>query len=252
LAEINVLQKKLRKFLPCLLLLLPHFAGAQNSTQACRRLVLRGEVATSQRWTQPIGQGWSFSLLPIVPGRQGYSGWDLVVDRDRPTGFPDALLLATPPWGSISEREIGTTFGLRAQDAIGWNPRSFHFLIDPATFAEGQKQFRLLEPALDSGKPDAHSASSSQRLLELAQHSASGQLRILDARLNEGIADPAPFAQNWATQARHQPHTSLPAGSSGVTPHGSLQWIRFEVTLWLPADWRAPSGVQTTPSACAR
>ena len=235
--------------LPLFFVLLAALAPAQQRAGGCRKLVLQGEVAAGQRWSQPIGQGWSLALFPIAPGSQNYTGWDLVVDRTtQPAGYPDALLLASPPWGSISAREVGTTYGLRAQDAIGWNPRSFHFLTDPAEFAEGQKQFRQLAPALHSGRQDAASAASAQRLAALAAHAASGELRILDARLAEGIADPAAFAQNWAVQAGRQPHTSLKSGQP--SPRGSLQWIRFEVTLWLPAGWQTPSTQRTVPAPC--
>ena len=100
-------------------------------TQAvCEKLELLGEVHAAQEWKAAFGEGWVFRLIPIHPGNAGYSGWDLVVDREAGAGFPDALLLATPPYRSINEREVGTTFGVRAQDAIGWNPRSFHFLTD--------------------------------------------------------------------------------------------------------------------------
>ena len=109
----------------------PGYAGA---AQSCQRLVLDGDVNAGQEWSASIGQGWKFRLVPIPALDAGYSGWDLVVDRNPPAGFPDALYLATPPYNSINEREIGTTFGLRAQDAIGWNPRSFRFLTDPAAF----------------------------------------------------------------------------------------------------------------------
>lgn len=85
----------------------------------CHRLDLQGEVRAAQEWRTAIGQGWVLQLLPIASPHNEYSGWDLVVDQDPPAGYPDALLLATLPYNSINEREIGTTFGLRAQDAIG-------------------------------------------------------------------------------------------------------------------------------------
>ena len=102
---------------------------------ACQKIVLWGEVSAGQEWKAGFGQGWVFRVLPIdsaktPPGQASYSGWDLVVDREQPAGFPDALLMATPPYESINEREVGTTFGLRAQDSIGWNPRSFRFLTE--------------------------------------------------------------------------------------------------------------------------
>ena len=102
-----------------------------------------GEVSAGQEWKADFGQGWVFRLLPIDTsswaGKAGYSGWDLVVDREQPAGYPDALLVATPPYNSINEREVGTTFGLRAQDAIGWNPRSFRFLTNAAASGRARR-----------------------------------------------------------------------------------------------------------------
>ena len=122
---------------------------------ACTRVELTGKVNAGQEWKASLGEGWVLRVVPIAPGSAGYTGWDLVVDRDPPAGFPDALLLATPPYNSINEREVGTTYGLRAQDAIGWNPRSFRFLINPADFLQGQKLFLALSSQLQtpSGKP---------------------------------------------------------------------------------------------------
>src|SRR5215469_8429130 len=134
--------------------------AAVPPARSCQQLELRGEVTAEQEWNAAIGQGWVFRVLPIA----GYSGWDLVVDRDAPAGYPDAVLLATPPYGSINEREIGTTFGLRAQDAVGWNTRSFRFLTDAAQFRQAQQWFRQIEgPNATAGKPG--NASVLQRLL---------------------------------------------------------------------------------------
>src|SRR5215472_16512677 len=117
----------------------------------CQRVTLQGEVNSGQQWQASLGQGWVFRILPIPPLPEDYSGWDLVVDRDPPAGYPDALLLATLPYNSINEREIATTFGLRAQDAIGWNPRSFHFLTGVGQFRQAQQWFRQIA----SGGPNA-------------------------------------------------------------------------------------------------
>src|SRR5215469_15705482 len=96
-------------------------APALHAQKNCRRLDLAAELESGREWRADIGQGWVFRVVPV----QGHSGWDLVVDRDPPAGYPDALLLATPPYNSLNEREIGATFGLRVQDALGWNPRTF-------------------------------------------------------------------------------------------------------------------------------
>jgi hypothetical protein len=74
--------------------------------------------------------------------------------------------------------------------------------------------------------------------------------RIVDARLTAGVADAAPYAENWALQSRRRRiRTSLrPRGKS--TPKGKLDWMRFSVTLWLPGAWKAPAELHAAPGAC--
>jgi hypothetical protein len=231
----------------------PRVLAAPPRPDACTRVAFTGMVSLGQEWKTPLGEGWVFRFVPIVPGPFGYTGWDLVVDRDPPSGYPDALLLATPPYSSINEREIGTTFGLRAQDAIGWNPRSFHFLTDPDALREGQKQFRALGGTkiwTEKPEPSSREQAAEQRLLEINRKSSPGQFRILNARLTPGIADAAPFAQKWALQSSRTPHTIAPSATGQATPLGQLEGIRFSITLWLPKNWRAPSDLKATPASC--
>lgn len=225
-------------------------AGAPHAS-ACQRVVLTGEVDAGHEWKAGFGQGWVFRVVPIEPGKAGYSGWDLVVDQERPAGYPDALLLATPPYNSINEREIGTTFGLRAQDAIGWNPRSFHFLTDPAALREGQKLFL----ALDRSRPehgDPATAERTRKLMALEAKASAGEFRILDARLTPGMADAVPYAQNWAIQSARTPHTVVAPKGSAPSARGELEWMRFSITLWLPEGWKAPRGAQEGLGACEK
>jgi len=222
---------------------------------------MEGKVDSGHTWSQSFGQGWVFKLLPIKPGDQGYSGWDLAVDRSGGAGFPDALLLATPPYESINQREVGTTFGVRAQDAIGWNPRSFRFITDPSAFRKAQKLYFKLR-----GKPNAKRNDRnpkvevdevkrsdelkviSKDLMGISTHASVGQFRIVDARLTPGTANALPYAQNWALQQRNTPHTI--AATTSPTPYGKLEAIRFEITLWLPAEWKSPKTLQSAPSPC--
>lgn len=219
-------------------------AGCAGQARSCLKLELKGDVSAGQEWRAELGEGWVLRLVPIVPGQNGYTGWDLVVDRDRPAGFPDALLLATPPYGSINQREIGTTYGLRAQDAIGWNPRSFRFLISPAALGEGQRLFAQL----GSG---AAAARAGRGLIALQRQSAPGRLTILDAHLTPGAADPAPFAESWAQKSYGIQQSDEPPTHGNSSPLGELHWMRFFVTLWLPAGWKAPRGQVAAPAACS-
>ena len=231
--------------------------AAHPPKAACTRVVFEGEVSAGGYWTGPRGEGWVFRVVPIPPLQAAYSGWDLVVDRQPPEGFPDALLLATLPYNSINEREIGTTFGLRAQDAIGWNPRSFRFVASPGDFQEARQLF--LSVHADAGIPPKTGGSGDPkqgdrqvmaRLLEIRQHAASGEFRIVDAHIVPGVADPAPYAQTWSAASSQTPHTigEAPEGKSSAL--GALQWMRFAVTVWLPAGWVAPASVHGQRIAC--
>jgi hypothetical protein len=224
-------------------------AQAQNT---CQKIVLLGDVSMGHEWKAPIGQGWFFRVLPVQPAT--YSGWDLVVDRDPPAGFPDALLLATPPYNSINEREVGTTFGLRAQDAIGWNPRSFRFVTDAAEFAQAQTAYRELVRvgglrAGPTNKPTPEQAAATRKLIGLLRSSASGQFRIVDAHLAPGVADAQPYAETWALQSM-KTRQSYDSPGSTPTSLGQLHWISFSISLWLPASWKLPASMHATPSSC--
>jgi hypothetical protein len=230
-------------------------------SQQCRRVVMNGKVSASREWSRSFGQGWKFRVIPIKPGEKEYSGWDLVVDRDSGAGFPDALLLATPPYDSISQREIGTTFGLRAQDAIGWNPRNFRFLVNPADLRKAQKLYFTMranqdesgkgkgQPSVTSGKAaEADTEVASRSMMEIVKRSAAGQFRILNAELTPGTANALPYAENWALQQRNTPHSITMTETP--TPYGKLDSLEFEITLWLPASWKVPKGTASSSSSC--
>jgi hypothetical protein len=224
----------------------------------CEKVVVMGEVSAGQEWKAEFGEGWVFRVLPIAPGKAGYSGWDLVVDREQPAGYPDALLLATPPYNSINEREVGTTYGLRAQDAIGWNPRSFRFLTNKAQFNEWQKLFLSLgrTPGWNgrtsaSGGNAAETPGMRRKMEQMIGQSSAGEFRIVDARLAPGIADAAPYAENWAAQSERTTHSNEAATGGAGTPLGELHWMRFSVTLWLPDGWNAPRERHAARGACS-
>jgi hypothetical protein len=225
--------------LVCVALLLPMAAfGAGGAS--CVKVELSGEVTAGQEWKAEFGEEWLVRLVPIP----GYSGWDVVVDRTAGAGFPDALLLATPPYESINEREVGTTYGLRAQDVIGWNPRSFRFLTKTDALVEGKKLYAELHG------PGEAKARASQGLMALMLEASAGQLRILNARIVPGTADAAPFAGRWAAQSSKTPHTTAEGIGQG-SGRGEIQWIRFSITLSLPAGWKAPKG-SAVRSGCSQ
>jgi hypothetical protein len=235
-------------------------AAEAPKTRGCEKIVLTGEVSSGHAWQAEIGEGWVFRVLPIAVnnGSRGASGWDLVVDRKKPAGYPDALLLATRPYNFMNEREVGTTYGLRAQDAIGWNPRNFRFMTNHRIFRKAQRLYLKLNqegalgpkpPNLEKAQEENAPGGAMRKLIALAKQSSPGQFRILDAHLTPGAARVAPYAAHWAAEAGKTPHTDVPP-RAGPTPFGRLEWIRFSVTLWLPHGWRVPKDAHAVRASC--
>jgi len=242
-------------------------AASRQVKSGCRKVELNGEVAAGQEWQSPIGEGWVFRVLPIAPSGKGYTGWDLVVDRvdARDAGYPDALLLATPPYGSLNEREIGTTFGLRAQDAIAWGPRRFHFFTDLKDLRRGRELYRAVmtqspadmvqnQAGITRNQTDRTAASKAEsELLKMVGGGvrlAAGEFTVEEDRLAAGIADPPPYARQWAEHPGGARQTLLQtAGSASAL--GELRWIRFSAALWVPDGWNMPRGLESTAAKCS-
>lgn len=227
----------------------------------CEKIVLTGETSAGHEWKTRFGEGWVFRVVPIPDDKTvpGIGGWDLVIDRVRPAGYPDALMLASPPYRFINQREIATTFGLRAQDAIGWNPRKFRFMVNRSAFREAHRLYlELNREGVFRTKPDHDPVSRKekaqkrrmQRFLKLTKESFPGEFQILNARLVPGDGKVKPYAVNWASESARTPHTDTPPPAGKITPLGELEWMRFSVTLWLPQSWRTPSGVQAAQETC--
>lgn len=238
-------------------------AADNQAPPTCRKIVLTGEVSAGSEWKASLGEGWAFRVLPIPRDKatDGVGGWDLVIDREDPAGFPDALLVANPPYNLINSREVGTSYGLRAQDAIGWNPRHFQFMTNRSAFRQAQKLYLLLDrygelggkaQATASGRKQKALTRDMQRFTKLVHESSPGEFHILDARLTPGSATVKPYAANWAFQSAKTPHTDeIPPGGA-VTPLGKLEWIQFSATLWVPASWRAPRNIEQPPTPCPK
>jgi len=160
------------------------------------------------------------------------------------------VLLASPPYGSLNSREIATTYGMRAQDAIAWSPRHFHFFTSADSLGRARGLYHTL---LDPNAAPASRQQASGQLLKLSTDSnsiAAGRLDVLDAHLISGSADPAPFAAQWAAGFGSIPHTLDPDGGK-TSLQGELHSLHFKITLWLPAAWKTPAGKGTVPARCA-
>lgn len=215
----------------------------------CHKLEFEAEVSQNSEWHASIGQNWLARLVPIGPFNPGFSGWDIAVSPAADQNYPDALLLAMPPYGSLNSREIATTYAMRAQDAIAWSPRHFHFFTSAADLEHSRQLYKVLRDPESDAATKQRAASQLLDLSADADRIATGRLDVLDAHLVSGTADPAPFAAQWAAGLARIPHTLDHVESPTAT--GSLHSLRFRLTLWLPATWKAAETAGKLAVKCA-
>jgi len=201
-------------------------AGAQGRARVvhspkpamnCSRVSFEGDVKAGEGFEKVFAPGLKFYLEPLR------SGWIVrVLAADEPRGPHDYAELATPPYRSVSPLLISTDWSFRAQDAVAWNPRRFHY-------AANRETFRKLAAMYD--KVMAGDAVSSARAAELVSAQPEGVLQILDAKLVPGLADQAQMAATVASHLAETPHTV--DQSATPSPLGRVEEIRFRVNLEL-------------------
>jgi len=203
---------------------------------SCRTGTLVGEVRAGQSFRKSIGNGLEVMLEPLA------SGWILrVLPSAKPRPQHDYAELATPPYRSVTPLLISTDYSFRAQDAIGWNPPRFHFASDEASFGKILKAYNDYE-----NKP----ANAQQTLATLVSHAPEGTLTILDAHLVPGTADQVPAAATVATHFNSTAHTMESLADGRTTALGRLAWMRFRISLELPADFKPAPRLAITRQTC--
>ncbi len=200
----------------------PTWAGALR--RGCPTVIV-GEVAAGQRFTQPFGGGLEFVLDPT---RQG---WVVRIEPlHRAVPGPDFAEVATLPFRSVNPLLLTTDFGFRAQDVIGWNPRSFRYLQSPGQFARARRAY---DEAVSATQP---SPAQTAEVAAVVDASREGRLEILDARLVPGTGDQSPAASLLATHLLTTPH--ILADATAANTVGRVEWLRFRATLGgVPAVW---------------
>jgi hypothetical protein len=201
----------------------------------CRQVVFDGDVKAGQGYEKVFARGLRFYLEPLR------SGWIVrVLATGEPRGAHDYAELATPPYRSVSPLLISTDWSFRAQDAIAWNPREFHYAADGAVF----KKLEALYPEAIANDP-----ASFGKLAMLVAAQPSGVLQILDARIAPGLADQGRMASMVALHLGETPHEVVP--TAAPTPLGHIEELRFRVTLELPRGAIAAPEIKMQKISCA-
>jgi len=200
----------------------------------CQSASFEGEAKAGQSFIQPLGNGMVFDLEAV---RAGWIVRVLPVSGARPAH--DAAELATPPYNSVTPLAITTDFSFRAQDALAWNPRRFQFAGDLSSF----KKF---EAAYTAFMANPNDAAAQEKMAEMAAAAPAAELQILDSRLVPGTANQAQMAAAVASHIEQTPHTV----EQGSSPLGAVTWVKFRVTLHLPAGFVAAKGLATDRKGC--
>jgi hypothetical protein len=215
-------------------------AAPVKKIPACRVGVVEGELNAGKGFEQPIGNGLKLWFQPIA------SGWILrVVPLSGPLGDHDYAELATPPYQSVSPLSLSTDFAFRAQDAVGWNPRRFHFATSAGEFKRLDEVYERYESA---GATPA--ATLEEELADEVSKAAEGKLTIVDAKLVPGGADQWKMAAAVSSRFDSTAHTLLQPPDGKETALGKLVWVRFRVELLLPAGFQTAAGLKILPHIC--
>lgn len=185
--------------------------------KGCPALTFEGDVQAGKSFHHALGLQQSFLLESIA------SGWIVrVLPASGARGAHDFAELATPPYRSPNPLLISTDFNFRAQDAVAWNPREFHF------FTSAQ-QMSIATKAYDATLKEPNRPAAGAALFPLLAEACTASLQILDARIAGGSADQALMA---ATVAQHFSQTAHTVDTSAPpSPLGRILWMRFRVKV---------------------
>ena len=195
--------------------------GSQRTgSRLCPGPDFEGTVIAGKSFHKSIGGGLDF-VLEAAP-----NGWIVrVLPSSGVRSEPDFAEVATPPFRSMNPLLLTTDFGLRAQDVIGWNPRTFRYLRDGAEFAEAQRVYRATTA---TARPTREQEAAVTRI---AVKAMEGRLDVLDAVLTPGTADQTVSAGLVAGHFASTAHTFRPPESRSIGPAGKVLSLRFRVRL---------------------
>ena len=212
-------------------LLLPEVSNGQRQSgearpraavmrKPCPGAVIEGTVSAGRSFRRPIGGGLDF-VLEASP-----HGW---IVRVLPTfgvrPEQDYAEVTTPPFRSINPLLLTTDFGFRAQDVVGWNPRSFHYAGSAAAFAEAQRAYRA---TISERKATREQEAAVTRAVIRARE---GQFEVLDAVLTPGTADQSTSAGLVASHFSSTAHTIRAPDNGSGGPLGQVLSLRFRVRV---------------------
>ena len=230
--------------------------SSQPPAAPCTKIVLTGQAAAGHEWSQPIGQGWFFRVLPIQPGSPDTPAGTWSSTAIPPAGFPTRS--SSPPrptTPSANARSPPPLASARRTPSAGI-PAAFTSSPIPKRCARARSSFvpwavqrsgpRSLEPGGRSQEAEQRAARNQSQVfprpvphLECQVDARNCRCRTLRPQMGASILEDAAHYR----ALRHR---------SGHPIAAQLDWISFSITLWLPSNWPTPSGLHASRASCAQ
>lgn len=189
----------------------------------CRQVQMEGTVTAGGSFRKAFAPGLDF-LLEAVP-----HGWVIrVLPSAGARPAQDFAEVATPPFRSINPLLLTTDFGFRAQDVVGWNPRTFRYVRRASEFPEAQRAYL---GATSSRRP---TTAEDAAVTRVAMRAIEGRLEMLDTVLAPGSADQSAAAGLVSSHFATTAHAFRAPQSGPTGALGQVLSLRFRVTLSAP------------------
>jgi hypothetical protein len=172
-----------------LIIALPSGAIAQQTPKIPSIIEFTGEVTRGTSFVHDIGHGLLFRLTK-TPGAPDM-GWEIEIapgpivnpSTNAPaTGeYEEFSGIVTPPYHFYNERYLETSYGTKAEEAVGITPREFNFV---ESVADSKAAYDVVESVLSS--PTFPEKSEALAIAAAKIPIGTGELQILDSHITPG------------------------------------------------------------------
>jgi hypothetical protein len=176
---------------------------AQGPAKAPSVVEFSGEATRGQSFSHDIGRGLIFRLRNSPGGPD--LGWQIeivpVPGAVPPDSYEEFSAIASPPYRSYNERYLETSYGTKAEEAVGITPREFQFV---ESVADSKVAYDVVDSVLSSRTFPQQSENTASAAAKIPV--GTGELEILDSRITPG---------------------------KDAKDMGTIDWVKFKVTLHL-------------------
>lgn len=208
-----------------ILLVLLSSSDMARAQATCKQFNFTSEVKAGESFTHPIGSNLLFGITPEETN--GVHGWHFGIGprvRTPDDHVLEYIFLVTPPYHFRHPTDLTTDYSVPAQYVVRPHQIWFWFVLSHA-------DAKTASEALDHDIwPQNDEDIASQGKVRERLPKGRGEFVILDSKFTPGRVD-----KN---------------GNCSRQFCGEMQWMRFRVTMVVPATFATASGLRTSPAPC--